>query len=97
MKITTVPIHNMTASVYRYLLGLILFEAMILNDCIDPTSTHRRTGQHLFGGADRVLPEWIQWGGGVVAEIFRDPYSVGGGVAEIFRDPYYVEWLNFFR
>ena len=28
-------------------------------------------------------------GGGVVAEIFRDPYSVGGGVvAEIFRDPY---------
>ena len=30
-------------------------------------------------------------GGGVVAEIFRDPYSVGGGVvAAIFRDPYYV-------
>ena len=28
------------------------------------------------GGADRVLPEWIQ---GVVAEMFRDPYSVGGG------------------
>ena len=25
---------------------------------------HRRTGQHPFGGADRVLPEWIQWGGG---------------------------------
>ena len=38
---------------------------------------HRRTGQHPFGGTDRVLPEWIQWGGGVVAEIFRDPYSVG--------------------
>ena len=36
-------------------------------------------GQHPFGGADRVLPEWIQWGGGVVADIFRDPYSVGGG------------------
>ena len=52
--------------------------------------SHRRTGQHPFGGADRVLPEWIQWGG-VVAENFRDPYSVGGGVvAEIFRDPYYV-------
>ena len=35
---------------------------------------------------------------GVVAEIFRDPYSVGGGVvAEIFRDPYYVEWVNCFR
>ena len=40
---------------------------------------HRRTGQHPFGGADRVLPEWILWGGGVVAEIFRDPNSVGGG------------------
>ena len=25
---------------------------------------HRRTGQHPFGGADRVLPEWIQWGRG---------------------------------
>ena len=33
-----------------------------------------------------------------VAEIFRDPYSVGGGVvAGIFRDPYYVGWLNYFR
>ena len=41
---------------------------------------HRRMGQHPFGGADRVLPEWIQWGGGgVVAEIFRVPYYVGGG------------------
>ena len=55
--------------------------------------SHRRTGRHPFGGADRVLPEWIQWGGGVVAEIFRDPCSVGGGVvAEI----YYVGWENFF-
>ena len=34
-------------------------------------SHHRRTGRHPFGGADRVLPEWIQWGG-VVAEISRD-------------------------
>ena len=24
-----------------------------------------------LGGAERVLPEWIQWGGGVVAEIFQ--------------------------
>ena len=57
---------------------------------------HRRTGQHPFGGADRVLPEWIQWGGGVVGEIFRDPYSVGGGVvAEIFRDPYCVGAIIF--
>ena len=37
-------------------------------------------------------------GGGVVAEIVRDPYSVGGRVvAEIFRDPYYVVWQDFFR
>ena len=37
-------------------------------------------------------------GGGVVLEIFRDPYSVGGGVvAEIFRDPYSVGWQDFFR
>ena len=30
--------------------------------------------------------------GGVVTDIFRDPYSVGGGgvVAEIFRDPYFL-------
>ena len=36
-------------------------------------------------------------GGGVVPEIFRDPYSVGGGVvAEIFRDPYSVGWETFF-
>ena len=35
-------------------------------------------------------------GGGVVPELFRDPYSVGGGaVAEIFRDPYSVGWQNF--
>ena len=41
-----------------------------------------RANIHPFGGADRVLPEWIGWGGGggVIAEIFRDPYSVGGGV-----------------
>ena len=37
-------------------------------------------------------------GGGVVAEIFRDPYSVGGGVvAEIFRNPYSLGWAEFFR
>ena len=40
-------------------------------------------------------------GGGVVAEIFRDPYySVfcgGGVVAEIFRGPYSVGWHHFFR
>ena len=38
------------------------------------------------GGATRVLPEWIRWGG-VVAHIFRDPYSVlwgEGGNSRIF-------------
>ena len=41
---------------------------------------HRRTGQHPFGGG---RPSFARMdsvgGGGVVAEIFRDPYSVGGG------------------
>ena len=67
------------------------------------TPVHRRTGQHPFGGggAAPVLPGWIQWGGGVaaeVSEVFRDPYSVGGGVvAYIFREPYSVGWQKFFR
>ena len=55
---------------------------------------HRRTGQHPFGGADRVLPEWIQWGGGGGSSRNFFPASVfsggGGVVAEIFRDPYFV-------
>ena len=52
---------------------------------------HRRTGQHPFGGADRVLPEWIQWGGGGSSRNFPGSIFSGGGVvAEIFRDPYYV-------
>ena len=41
--------------------------------------THRRTGQHPFGGGQtEFCPNGFS-GGGVVAEIFRDPYSVGGG------------------
>ena len=59
---------------------------------------HRRTGQHPFGGGGQTefCPNGV--GGGVVADIFRDPYSVGGGVvAEIFRDPHYVGWQDFFR
>ena len=46
---------------------------------------HRRTGQHPFGGGGR--PSFARMdsvGGGVVAEIFRDPYSVGGGPGSIF-------------
>ena len=38
---------------------------------------HRRTGQHPFGGANRVCPNGFS-GGGVVATNFRGPYSVGG-------------------
>ena len=59
-------------------------------------NNHRRTGQHPFGGANRVLPEWIQWGGGgVVAEIFRDPIQWGGSSRNC-PDPYYVGWHNCF-
>ena len=43
---------------------------------------HRRTGQHRFGGADRVLPEWIQWGGGGSSRNF--PGSIFCGVTEFF-------------
>ena len=67
----------------RYIKLLFGFPVCVLVRPYVRPSAHRRTGQHLFGGADRVWPEWIQWGGGVVAEIFRDPYYVG--------------WLNFFR
>ena len=51
-----------------------------------------RANIHL-GGQTYFCPNGFSGGGGVVAEIFRDPYSVGGGggvVAEIFRDPYSV-------
>ena len=60
---------------------------------------HRRTGQHPFGGADRVLPEWIQCGGGGSSRHFQGSIFSGGGwvVAEIFRGPYYVGWQDFFR
>ena len=54
-----------------------------------------RANIHL-GGADRVLPEWIQWGGGVVAEIFRDPYSVGGGSSRNFPGSILCGWQNLF-
>ena len=63
--------------------------------------SHRRTGQHPFGGGRPSFARMDSVGGGVVAEIFRDPCSVGGGgggvVAEIFRDPYSVGWKKFFR
>ena len=58
---------------------------------------HRRTGQHPFGGADRVLPEWIQWGGGCSRNFPGSIFSGGGVVAEIFRDPDSVGWQKFFR
>ena len=39
---------------------------------------HRHTGQHPFGGADRVLPEWIQWGGGSSRHFPGYIFSGGG-------------------
>ena len=48
------------------------------------SDVHRRTGQHPFGGADRVLPEWIQWGGGGGSSR-NFPGSIFCGVAEFFR------------
>ena len=51
-------------------------------------SSHRRTGQHPFGGgADRVLPEWIRWGGGGSSRNFPGSrFSGGGGSSRHFRD-----------
>ena len=43
------------------------------------TAVHRRTGKHPFGGADPSFARMDSvGGGGIVAEIFRDPYYVGG-------------------
>ena len=57
---------------------------------------HRRTGQHPSGGGRPSFARMDSVGGGVVPELFRDPYSVGGGVVtEIFQDPYSVGWQNF--
>ena len=43
---------------------------------------HRHTGKHpLGGGADRVLPEWIRWGGGSSRHFPGSIFS-GGVVAE---------------
>ena len=62
-----------------------LCECLCVNECecvwaCACVCRHRRTGQHPFGGADRVWPEWIQWGGGgVVAENFPGSIFCGGG------------------
>ena len=61
---------------------------------------HRRTGQHPFGGADRVLPEWIQWGGGGSSRNF--PGSILGGVAQVFplttvTDPKFVVFFRYLQ
>ena len=71
---------------------------MTTNHGADRATSHRRTGQRPFGGADRVLPEWIQWGGGGGSRNFPGSIFSGGGgvVAEIFRGPYSVGWQNFF-
>ena len=66
-----------------------------LCDIIIP-SGHRRTGHRPFGGAGRVLPEWIQWGGGSSSYFLG---SIFCGVAEFFpltavTDP---KFLFFFR
>ena len=44
---------------------------------------HRRTGQHQFGGANRVLSEWFRWGGGS-SRNFPGSIFCGGGSRRIF-------------
>ena len=41
--------------------------------------SHRRTGQRHLGGADRVFPEWIQWGGGSSRNFPGSMFRGGGG------------------
>ena len=60
--------------VYWYRAAAVGGDTYIVQHCYSSSSPeggdanimtgHRRTGQHPFGGADPVLPEWIQWGGG---------------------------------
>ena len=59
---------------------------------------HRRTGQHPFGGGRPSFARMDSVGGGGSSRNFPGSIFSGGGVvAEIFRDPYFVRWQNFFR
>ena len=56
---------------------------------------NRRTGQHpLGGGQTEFCPNRFGGGGGVVAGIARDPYSVGGGSSRNFPRP--IRWDKIF-
>ena len=57
---------------------------------------HRRTGQHPFGGADRVLPEWIQWGGGSSRNFPGSIFSGGGGSSINFPGSLFCGVAEFF-
>ena len=57
---------------------------------------HRRTGQHPFGGGRPSFARMDSGGGGSSRNFPRSIFS-GGVVAEIFRHPYSVGWQNFFR
>ena len=59
---------------------------------------HRRTGQHPFGGADRVLPEWIQWGGGGSSRNFQGSIFIGeGGSSRHFPGSIFCGAAEFFH
>ena len=69
-------------------------------NCCSTRRSVRRTGQHPFGGADRVLPEWIQWsgvGGGGGGSSRNFPGSIilwggGGGVVAEFFSGSHILW-----
>ena len=90
-------------SLYVMLLSILL--SMLVCDAARLFLPIGVRGNIHWGGADRVLPEWIRWGGvvadifrgihihwggGVVAEIVRDPYSGGGGSSRDFPRP--IRW-----
>ena len=52
-----------------------------------------------FGGQTEFCPNGFSGGGGVVADIFRDPYSVGGGGGSSINFPgsIFCRVAEFFR
>ena len=57
---------------------------------------HRRTGQHPSGGGRPSFARMDSVGGGGGSNrTFPGSIFCGGVVAEIFRDPYSVGWQNF--
>ena len=62
---------------------------------------HRRTGRHPSGGGRPSFARMDSVGGGVVPELFQDPYSIfcggGGGSSRNFPGSLFCGVAEFFR